>query len=248
MKFQYFYTILYEYHCIIINIMLIIYKPFMLRVYISKLLTSTFISIIIKHTLCNVCFISKRRFNMPPKALFSREEIIEAAVEIVKQEGFQALTARALGAKLGTSSSPIFTKFQSIDEVQQEVLKSANQLYQSYLKEDMESKEYPPYKASGMAYIRFAKENKELFKLLFMRDRSHEKKDDNKEEIKPLIELIQKNTGLSEEKAYLLHLEIWIYVHGIATMIATSYLEWDMEFVSQSLTDAYLGLKHRFCK
>lgn len=185
---------------------------------------------------------------MPPKALFSKEEIIEAALEIVKQEGFQALTARALGAKLGTSSSPIFTKFQSIDEVQQEVLKSANQLYQNYLKEDMESKKYPPYKASGMAYIRFAKENKELFKLLFMRDRSHEKKDNNKEEIKPLIELIQKNTGLSEEKAYLLHLEIWIYVHGIATMIATSYLEWDMEFVSQSLTDAYLGLKHRFCK
>lgn len=185
---------------------------------------------------------------MPPKTKFSKEEIIAAAVNIVKSDGPGALTARALGTRLGTSSSPVFTIFESMDEVQQEVLKSANMLYQSYLKEDMKSQKYPPYKSSGMAYIRFAKEEKELFKLLFMRDRSREKAEENNEEIKPLIELIQRNTGLSEEKAYLFHLEMWIYVHGVATMIATSYLEWNMEFVSQVLTDAYLGLKHRYCE
>lgn len=184
---------------------------------------------------------------MPPKAKFSKEDIIEAAVEIAKAEGLQALTARALGARLGTSSSPVFTVFQSMDEVEREVLKAADLLYQSYLEKDMKNKKYPPYKSSGMAYIRFAKEEKELFKMLFMRDRSHEKRDEANEEIKPLLALIQKNTGLSEERAYLFHLEMWIYVHGIATMIATSYLEWDMEFVSQALTDAYFGLKHRFC-
>ena len=67
-----------------------------------------------------------------------------------------------------------------------------SELYQNYLKEDMASGKYPPYKASGMAYIRFAKEEKELFRLLFMRDRSHESIED-KEENKPLIELIQQN-------------------------------------------------------
>lgn len=185
---------------------------------------------------------------MPPKTKFSKEEIIAAAVNIVRSDGPEALTARALGARLGTSSSPVFTIFENMDEVQQEVLKSANMLYQSYLKEDMKSRKYPPYKSSGMAYIRFAKEEKELFKLLFMRDRSGEKAEKSNEEIKPLIELIQRNTGLSEEKAYLFHLQMWIYVHGVATMIATAYLEWNMEFVSQALTDAYCGLKHRYCE
>lgn len=183
---------------------------------------------------------------MPPKAKFSKEEIIEAAVDIVKAEGFQALTARALGAKLGTSSSPIFTVFQNMDEVQQEVLKSANQLYQNYLETDMKSNQYPPYKSSGMAYIRFAKEEKELFKLLFMRDRSQEKLSENKEEIRQLINLIKQNLNISEDEAYLFHLEMWIYVHGIATMAATSYLSWDIEFISKTLTDVYAGLKHRF--
>ena len=109
----------------------------------------------------------------------------------------------------------------------------------------MKSKKYPPYKSSGMAYIRFAKEEKELFKLLFMRDRSRENLGGNKEEIRSLIELIKQNLNISEEEAYLFHLEIWIYVHGIATMAAT-YLNWDIEFINKTLTDVYTGLKYRY--
>lgn len=185
---------------------------------------------------------------MPPKAKFSREEMVETAVGIVRTEGFEALTARALGKKLGTSSSPVFTVFQNMEEVQREVLKTADRLYQSYLSEDMSSGKYPPYKACGMGYIRFAQEEKELFKLLFMRDRSHEKQEGQEEELKPLIAMIQKNIGLDEESAYMFHIEMWVYVHGIATMIATSYLEWDTELVSRVLTDGYMGLKHRYTR
>ena len=50
---------------------------------------------------------------MPPKAKFSKEEIIKAAVNLVRTEGAQALTARALGTKLGVSSSPVFTFFRA---------------------------------------------------------------------------------------------------------------------------------------
>ena len=184
---------------------------------------------------------------MPPKVKFTREEIISAALDLTRENGISAVTARGLGARLGSSAKPIFGLFKNMEEVQQEVLKAADLLYQSYLQEDMSSGKYPPYKASGLAYIRFAKEEKELFKLLFMRDRSSETIDKHDESLKPLIELIQKNTGLSEEDAYMFHLEMWIYVHGIATMIATSYLEWDMEFISKAVTDGYMGLRHRYC-
>lgn len=71
---------------------------------------------------------------MPPKAKFTREEIIEAALEIVRTEGFSALTARALGAKLGSSARPIFTVFQSMEEVQQAVIDAAKALYKEYVK------------------------------------------------------------------------------------------------------------------
>lgn len=183
---------------------------------------------------------------MPPKVKFTREQIITAALNVTRKNGIVGLTARGLAAELGSSAKPIFGLFQNMEEVQKEVIVAANTLYQSYISRGMTEGKYPPYKASGMAYIRFAKEQKELFKLLFMRDRSNEKIEENKEEIKPLMQLIQQNLGISEDEAYLFHLEMWLYVHGIATMIATSYLDWDDEFISRVITDAYMGLKYRY--
>ena len=182
---------------------------------------------------------------MPPKCRFTREQIIQAALELTAEKGIGALTARGLAQRLGSSAKPIFGLFTNREEGQQEVLKAADQRYQAYLQEDMSAGQYPPYKASGMAYIRFAREQRELFKLLFMRDRTHEEKAAG-DELEALLGLIQKNMGLSRDDAYRFHLEMWIYVHGIATMIATAYLEWDMDFISAALTDAYQGLRLRF--
>ncbi len=185
---------------------------------------------------------------MPRKFMFTREEIISAALKLIRRGGMSALTARALGAELGTSSRPVFGLFKNMEEVQTEVVKAADALYQGYLKEDMASGKYPPYKASGMAYIRFAREERELFKLLFMRDRSGERVEENREEIRPLLEIIKRQLGINEEAAYCFHLEMWIYVHGIATMLATSYLEWDEGFISKVLTDGYEGMRARYMK
>ncbi len=182
---------------------------------------------------------------MPPKCRFTREEIIQAALDLTAEKGVGALTARGLAQRLGSSAKPIFGLFANMEEVQQEVVKAANLRYQEYLWQDMSAGRYPPYKASGMAYIRFAREQRELFKLLFMRDRTHEEKAAG-DELEALLGLIQKNMGLSRDDAYRFHLEMWIYVHGIATMIATAYLEWDMDFISAALTDVYQGLRLRF--
>ena len=183
---------------------------------------------------------------MPPKCKFTKEKIIHAALEITRADGFKAVTARAVGIKLNSSSKVIFSLFQNMEELHSEVIIAASKIYQCYLQEDMAYEKYPPYKACGMAYIRFAKEEKELFKLLFMRDRSEEQVSQAADEIKPFVELIQKNTGLSEQEAYVFHMEMWVYVHGIATMLATNYLEWDWALISKMLTDSYEGLKKHY--
>ena len=73
-----------------------------------------------------------------------------------------------------------------MEALRADVMRSAKQLYQEYLERGMKDPAYPPYKASGIAYIRFAKEEKELFKLLFMRDRSHEEIKEEREELSGL--------------------------------------------------------------
>ena len=185
---------------------------------------------------------------MPPKAKFTREDVISAAFALVREQGIEALTARSLAARLGTSPKPIFGLFSSMEELQNAVMERAQALFSERIGQEMAEGRFPPYKASGMAYIRFAQEEKPLFKLLYMRDRSGEPPTDGDANTALMIQLIQKGTGLSRENAWLLHLETWIFVHGIATMVATSYLEWEEDFISRSLTDLYEGLMFRFQK
>lgn len=183
---------------------------------------------------------------MPPKVKISREDIVQAAVALVREAGEEAINARRVAAALGCSTQPIFSNFATMEALRAAVVEAANELYQSYLRQDMAAGLYPPYKASGMAYIRFAREERALFKLLFMRDRSRELVVEDSASFQPLLALIQKNLGISQEEAFLFHMEMWIYVHGIATMIATSYLNWDEAMVSRMISDAYLGMTHRY--
>ena len=185
---------------------------------------------------------------MPRKYLYTREQIVDAALALTSEGGPSAPTARALGQRLGTTAKPIFSQFESMEQVQLAVRQEAQRLYERRLAEAMTAGKYPPYKASGMAYMRFALEERELFRLLFMRDRSGEGKIDDRESVRPILNLLQEKLGLDEEQAARFHGEMWLFVHGIATALATGYLPWDEEQVSRMMSDVYFGLRHRFCQ
>ena len=107
---------------------------------------------------------------MPPKVRISKEDIVTAAVALVRKDGVQAINARNIASALNCSTQPVFSNFATMDDLRNAVVEAADALYREYMQRETESGAYPPYKASGMAYIRFAKEEKELFKLLYMRD------------------------------------------------------------------------------
>lgn len=182
---------------------------------------------------------------MPPKIKITREAILTAALDIVRQAGPGALNARAVARALGCSTQPVFSNYATMEELLADVLRAADQCYQSRLHREMAGAALP-YKASGQAYIRFAREEPELFKLLFMRDRTGENIPQGADEIRDLVQLIQTNVGLDQENAYYFHLEMWIVVHGIATMVATGYLDWNEDMVSRIMSDAYQGIQTRF--
>ena len=183
---------------------------------------------------------------MPPKVKVTKEDIINAATLIVKQKGAEAINARDVANALKCSTQPVFSNFSTMSMLRLAVIKRADEICNQYINDEVERKEYPPYKASGMAYIRFAKEEKELFKLLYMRNRLD---DNTMEEEKLNVQMesiIRENTGLDGEKMKLFHLEMWAYVHGIATMFATGFLDLEWSLVSKMLTDSYLGLKKQY--
>ena len=181
---------------------------------------------------------------MPPVQKTGKDEIINAAFDIVRKDGFCNLNARAIAKKLGVSTQPIFSNFKNMEDLKMEIVRKASALYFSMLEEEEKSSKYP-YKARGMGYIRFAKEEKNLFRLLFMDKRSPDVKfptDDASKE----IELISNSLSFAEDKASRMHALLWFFVHGIASLIVTESLKLSEEDISAALTDTYLGLKSRF--
>ena len=91
-----------------------------------------------------------------------------------------------------------------------------------------------------MGYIRFAKEEKELFKFLLMND-GMSKTGLEMESFDKSVFILMKNYVLYKGAAAKLHLQMWIFVHGIASMFATEYIDWDWDTVSEMVSDAYKG-------
>ena len=182
---------------------------------------------------------------MPPLQKTGKEEIVNAAFDIVRREGKDSLNARALAGRLGISTQPIFSNFRNMEELKAEVVKKASVLYFAMLEDEEGKGHYPPLKARGMGYIRFAIEERHLFRLLFMDKRNDAAvfpTDDASRE----IQLISESLALEEDRAERMHALLWFFVHGIASLIVTESLKLSEEEISNAITDIYLGLKLRF--
>lgn len=161
---------------------------------------------------------------MPPKAKFTKEEIVEAAFKIVERDGFDFLTARSLAAELGSSPRPIFTVFESMDEVQALVIEKAQQIYSAMVAEGLN--DVLAFEGVGKAYIRFACEHPKLFQVLFMREQA-DYPDKNSvlqgidENYDKILKSVEDGYGFGRETSRELYIHLWIYSHGIAVLIAT---------------------------
>ncbi|MDO5602716.1 MAG: TetR/AcrR family transcriptional regulator [Oscillospiraceae bacterium] len=182
---------------------------------------------------------------MPPKAKFSKEEIIQAALEIVRTDGMAALTARALGTKLGSSARPVFTVFQSMEEVQQAAVKAAKKIYNGYVEKGME--EARAFKGVGTQYILFAIEEPKLFQLLFMREQENVPHlavvlpliDENYQMI---LSSIEKDYPIGRAAAQRLYHHLWIYTHGIASLCATKMCSFTPQEINGMMTEIFVSL------
>ena len=182
---------------------------------------------------------------MPPKSKFTKDEILDMALCITKDHGMEAVTARELGNRLGSSARPIFTVFENMDEVKELIVYKAKELYGQYVATGL--KNQPAFKGVGIAYIRFAIEEPKLFQLLFMRAIQGIKDvssilpviDDNYDRI---LQSVQEPYCLEKEAAERIYQHLWTYTHGIATMFATGLCSYTMEEIEERLTEVFKGL------
>lgn len=181
---------------------------------------------------------------MPPIAKCTAEQILDAAFELVRSEGASALNARSLAAALGVSTQPIFSHFRNMPMLRLALEERIVSFYQNFLDQGKRKGDFPAYKGEGMAYIDFARQEPKLFSMMFLSPREGIPQEDAyyRETVKELSE----QSGLEESAAGRMHLEMWLFVHGIASMQATGRMTIPQETVSAMLTDVYLALLEKF--
>ena len=159
---------------------------------------------------------------MPPSVRFSRDAVLNAAYQLVRREGPHAFNARAVARELGGSTQPIFRLFSGMDELKQAMVERALCSWKANLEERIQHSAFP-YLSIGMAYLLFARDESQLFKLLFMRDRSSDGSltDFN---ISWGIPLIENSVQVDMDTARKLYEANWLYCHGLAVAIATKYI------------------------
>ena len=181
---------------------------------------------------------------MAPKNKFSREEMVDAALRVVRTNGIDALTAKALAKELGTSTQPVFTCFNTMDTLKKEVLAAAERIYDRYAAEGL--RQEIPFLGFGRQYIRFAREEPELYRLLFLAKMGSTcgalaAMEHSRAQVRPSLERIYQ---IGAEDADRYFRDLWLVVHGLATLIVSGGCPYSDEEISGILT----GFSVSICK
>lgn len=179
---------------------------------------------------------------MPPATRITKDNILDAAYEIVRVEGMEGVNARAIAKRLNCSIQPIFYQFTHMDELKNELFKKISQTYLEYIHQNVN--QTVPYKEIGKGYIRFAKEEPILFRLLFMSDSqgAQERYTQREQSFYDVLKYAKECTHLNEKKIEDFHVRMWIFTHGIATMLATKAFYFTDEQIDQLLTEEFEAL------
>lgn len=182
---------------------------------------------------------------MPPKPKFTREEIVQTALDVVSRKGVEALTAKKLGDALGSSARPIFTVFTSMKEVQDAVRAAAMRRFESFAEQKLPG--MPLFKQVGMRMVLFGAREPKLYQLLFMQEnRNAVSFDDVFGELGPTAEtciaLIRETYSLSETEARLLFENVWIYTFGVGALCATRVCHFSEERLGEMLSTEFQAM------
>lgn len=176
---------------------------------------------------------------MPPTVRFTRDAVLHAACQLMRREGMEALNARAIAKELGGSTQPIFRLFTNMEDLHRELILYVARQFQAHAEADMAQSD-SPYIQLCTTYLLYGRDEPELFKLLFMRDRVGEGQYSDQTNFDLVFNIIKKETPLDDETALRFFERTWLFIHGLAVCIATKYIPCqDERYLISMVKEAY---------
>ena len=179
---------------------------------------------------------------MPPRTKVTREMIVDAAVETVRQKGFENVNVRNVARQLHCSTQPIMYHFQTVDSLKRAAYKKADAMHSAYMMDIPDGMD--PVLGIGLNYIRFAVEEGQLFRFLFQSGYAEENsllEMIDSPQLVPVLEAMREGAGMDREKTKQVFLTVALFAHGYASLIANNHLEYDEALIARHLEQAWNG-------
>ena len=182
---------------------------------------------------------------MAPKNKITREMILEAAFEIIREQGYESLNARSIAERLGCSTQPILYHFKTMAEIRDAVYEAADKFHTDRIMSGMERAD-DPFLGIGLAYIRFGRDEKNLFRFLFQSNRYEGVSLADlisSPDMAPPLDLARSELGCGAEEVKEKFLVFVSAVHGYASLLANNALEYDEDQAVRILDMIFNGMK-----
>ena len=162
---------------------------------------------------------------MPAARRISRDEIIDAAVEVLRDGGFSTVNARSVAKKLGCSTQPIYLSFKSMDELKTAFTERAIAQHTQRVRDSLRAHEGNDsrYSSYGMGFVQFAAEEKHLFRWLYL-DGEQLGPYQSDVLLQEVVAVIVDEFGYSEDVARRFHQDMIYFSYGLAILANTNHL------------------------
>ena len=179
---------------------------------------------------------------MPPKTKVTAEMVVNAAIEVARQSGYESINARTVSGQLHCSTQPVMYHFSTIESLKKAAFKRLDQLHSEYMMNTRPGQD--PILGIGLNYIRFAVEEPQLFRFLFQSGYAEENnllEMVDSEELVPVLAAMREGAGLSMEKTRQVFITVALFAHGYASIIANNHLEFDEKLIAEHLERTWNG-------
>lgn len=181
---------------------------------------------------------------MPTTIRITKEMILNAAFDITRNEGIEKLSNREIAKKMNCSIRPIYYQFKNSEELYKELYNKINSYFYDFIMKNIVD-DIPHYKQIGINYIKFAQEETNLFKVLFMspaRNLPNTFVETDKKGFAGVVAAIKLSTHLSDKGIKSFHTKMWIFVHGIATLTVSKSVKFTEEQIRDLLSQEFQAL------
>ena len=180
---------------------------------------------------------------MPPIVKIKREDIIDTTFEIIRKEGLEAVNARKIAQNLNCSVQPIFSNFENMEDLKKCTLEKIALYFYKFIINLYDDK-LPKYKQVGMNYIKFAKQEPIFYKILFLENHSIRTPmlEADNEDLNMIKQYVESSTNLTKENIQAFHVKMWIFTHGLATLVSSKNIDIPEKQISDLISKEFQAL------